>query len=78
LPELVGLADILHVQGLEDEEDLITSVQEHFGLGRLAVSTRQRFKAAITSVRDRPKAGALVRLRPLLLARRRAFRQKGH
>jgi hypothetical protein len=43
LPELVGLADILHVQGLKDEEDLITSMQEHFGLGRLAVSTRQRF-----------------------------------
>jgi hypothetical protein len=43
LPELAGLADILRVQGLEDEEDLIRGMQEHFRLGRLAVSTRQRF-----------------------------------
>jgi|SRR4051794_15608576 hypothetical protein len=47
LPELAGLADTLRTQGLEDEEDLIRGIQEHFGLGRLAVSTRQRFQAAI-------------------------------
>ena len=37
-------------QGLEDEEDLIRGIQEHFGLGRLAISTRQRFEAAIVSM----------------------------
>jgi very-short-patch-repair endonuclease len=47
LPELASLADTLRMQGLEDEEDLIRGIQEHFGLGRLAVSTRQRFRAAI-------------------------------
>jgi very-short-patch-repair endonuclease len=47
LPELAGLVDILRTHGLEDEEDLIRGIQEHFGLGRLAISTRQRFKAAI-------------------------------
>ena len=47
LPELAGLADVLRAQGLEDEEDLIRGIQEHFGLGRLAISTRQRFKAAV-------------------------------
>jgi hypothetical protein len=31
----------------EDEEDIIRGMQEHFGLGRLAVSTRQRFEAAV-------------------------------
>jgi hypothetical protein len=49
LPELAGLADFLRAQGLEDEEDLIRGMQEHFGLGRLAISTRQRFEAAIMS-----------------------------
>jgi Protein of unknown function (DUF3320) len=50
LPELAGLADLLlRVQGLEDDEDLIRGMQEHFGLGRLAISTRQRFEAAIAS-----------------------------
>jgi hypothetical protein len=47
LPELAGLADVLRAQGLEDEEDLIRGIQEHFGLGRLAISTRQRFEAAV-------------------------------
>lgn len=47
LPELAGLAELLRTQGLEDEEDLIRGIQEHFGLGRLAVSTRQRFEAAV-------------------------------
>jgi hypothetical protein len=47
LPELAGLADLLRTQGLEDDEDLIRGMQEHFGLGRLAISTRQRFEAAI-------------------------------
>ena len=49
LPELAGLADVLRKQGLEDNEDLIRGMQEHFGLGRLAISTRQRFDAAIIS-----------------------------
>jgi very-short-patch-repair endonuclease len=49
LPELAGLADLLRTQGLEDDEDLIRGMQEHFGLGRLAISTRQRFEAAIIS-----------------------------
>jgi hypothetical protein len=47
LPELAGLADVLRAQGLEDEEDLIRGIQEHFGLGRLAISTRHRFEAAV-------------------------------
>jgi hypothetical protein len=49
LPELAGLADFLRTQGLEEDEDLIRGIQEHFGLGRLAISTRQRFEAAILS-----------------------------
>jgi hypothetical protein len=49
LPELAGLADVLRTQGLEDDEDLIRGMQKHFGLGRLAISTRQRFEAAIMS-----------------------------
>jgi hypothetical protein len=49
LPELAGLADLLRTQGLDDDEDLIRGMQEHFGLGRLAISTRERFEAAIVS-----------------------------
>jgi hypothetical protein len=49
LPELAGLADFLRTQGLEEDEDLIRGMQEHFGLGRLAISTRQRFEAALIS-----------------------------
>ncbi|KRR22382.1 DUF3320 domain-containing protein [Bradyrhizobium retamae] len=49
LPELAGLADFLRTQGLEEDEDLIRGMQEHFGLGRLAISTRQRFEAATMS-----------------------------
>ena len=40
LPELASLADFLRTQGLEEDEDLIRGMQEHFGLGRLAISTR--------------------------------------
>jgi hypothetical protein len=47
VPELASLAVFLRTQGLEEDEDLIRSMQEHFGLGRLATSTRQRFEAAI-------------------------------
>jgi hypothetical protein len=50
LPELAGLVDILRSRGLEDNEELIRGMQDHFGLGRLAISTRQRFEAAINSV----------------------------
>jgi hypothetical protein len=39
----------LRTQGLEDDEDLIRGMQQQFGLGRLAISTRQRFEAAIIS-----------------------------
>ncbi|MEH2545593.1 hypothetical protein V1283_002238 [Bradyrhizobium sp. AZCC 2262] len=49
LPELAGLADVLRAQGLEEDEDLIRGMQEHFRLGRLAISTRQRFEAAIVA-----------------------------
>lgn len=46
LPELAGLAEILRAKGLEEEEEIIRGMQEHFGLGRLAASTRERFEAA--------------------------------
>lgn len=46
LPELAGLAAKLRSQGLEDAEEVIRGMQEHFGLGRLAASTRERFEAA--------------------------------
>ena len=32
--------------GLEEDEDIIRGMQEHFGLGLLAASTRERFEAA--------------------------------
>jgi hypothetical protein len=50
LAELAGLADILRSRGLEDDEDLIRGMQDHFDLGRLATSTRQRFEAAINPI----------------------------
>ena len=50
LAELASLADILRSRGLEEDEDLIRGMQDHFGLGRLATSMRQRFEAAINSV----------------------------
>ncbi|MDI4237762.1 DUF3320 domain-containing protein [Bradyrhizobium sp. Arg237L] len=46
LPELAGLAGLLRSRGLEENEDIIRGMQEHFGLGRLAASTRERFEAA--------------------------------
>ena len=52
LPELASLAYYLRAQGLEENEDLIRGMQEHFGLGRLATSTRQRFEAAIMALGD--------------------------
>jgi len=48
LPELAGLAAILRTTGLEEDEDIIRGMQEHFGLGRLAASTRERFEEAVT------------------------------
>jgi hypothetical protein len=48
LPELGNLEDFLRTQGVEENEDLIRGMQEHFGLGRL-ISTRQRIEAAIMS-----------------------------
>jgi hypothetical protein len=45
-PELAGLAEVLRKQRLEDEGDIIRGMQEHFGVGRLAISTRQRFETA--------------------------------
>jgi hypothetical protein len=48
LPELAGLANSLHAQGLEAEE-LVRGMQEHFKLGRLAATTRERFENAISA-----------------------------
>lgn len=49
LPELSGLAGMLRTTGLEEDEDIIRGMQEHFGLGRLAASTRERFEAAVAA-----------------------------
>lgn len=49
LPELAGLAEMLRTTGLEEHEDIIRGMQEHFGLGRLAASTRERFEAAVAA-----------------------------
>jgi very-short-patch-repair endonuclease len=46
LLELAALADILRAKGLEDSEEIVRGMQEHFGLARLAMSTRQRFELA--------------------------------
>ncbi len=48
VPELAGLARMLRSSGLEEDEDIIRGMQDHFGLGRLAASTRERFEAAVT------------------------------
>ena len=45
LPELAALADGLRASGLDDEE-VVRAMQEHFGVARLALSTRTRFEAA--------------------------------
>jgi hypothetical protein len=45
-PELAGLAEMLRTSGLEEDEDIIRGMQEHFALGRLKASTRERFEAA--------------------------------
>ena len=47
LPELASLAAQLRQKGFEGEE-LVREIQEHFRLGRLAASTRERFEAAIS------------------------------
>ncbi|SFM85555.1 Protein of unknown function [Bradyrhizobium sp. Rc3b] len=46
LPELASLAATLRS---EEDEDIIRGMQEHFGLGRLAASTRERFEAAVAT-----------------------------
>lgn len=46
LCELAGLANALRAKGFEDEE-IVRRMQEHFRLGRLAASTRERFEAAV-------------------------------
>jgi hypothetical protein len=46
LPELTDLAAQFVAVGLEREE-IVRAIQEHFHLGRLASSTRERFEAAI-------------------------------
>ena len=43
--------------GLEEDEDIIRGMQEHFGLGRLAASTRERFEAAATRASGSGRAG---------------------
>jgi very-short-patch-repair endonuclease len=47
LAELTGLVEILRSRGLEDEDEIVRGLQDHFGLGRLAASTRERFEAAV-------------------------------
>ncbi|OAF16597.1 hypothetical protein AYJ54_05375 [Bradyrhizobium centrolobii] len=49
LVELAGLVRMLRSTGLEEDEDIIRGMQEHFGLGRLAASTRERFEAAVAA-----------------------------
>lgn len=51
LPELAGLAEILRGQGL-DEREIVRGMQEHFRLGRLAASTRERFERALALAID--------------------------
>lgn len=46
LPELTHLAVRFVAIGLEREE-VVRAIQEHFNLGRLALSTRERFEAAV-------------------------------
>jgi hypothetical protein len=46
LPELASLASRLRDNGLEGE-GLVRAMQVHFNLARLAISTRERFEAAI-------------------------------
>jgi hypothetical protein len=46
LCELAGLARMLGAGGL-DAEEIVRGMQAHFGLGRLAGSTRERFEAAL-------------------------------
>jgi very-short-patch-repair endonuclease len=50
LCELAGLVRILSGRGLEDGE-IVRGMQEHFKLGRLAASTRERFEAATEAFR---------------------------
>ncbi|MGY3581970.1 very-short-patch-repair endonuclease [Bradyrhizobium sp. USDA 4341] len=47
LLELAGLVDVLRAKGFEEPEDIIRAMKEHFGLARLAMSTRQRFELAV-------------------------------
>jgi len=49
MPELAGLAEILRRGGLDEDEEIIRGMQEHFGLGRLAAPTRARFEAAVAT-----------------------------
>jgi hypothetical protein len=46
LCELAGLARTLGESGL-DPEEIVRAMQTHFGLGRLATPTRERFQAAL-------------------------------
>jgi very-short-patch-repair endonuclease len=47
LLELAGLAGQLRTGGLEEDEDIVRAMKDHFGLARLAMTTRQRFKVAV-------------------------------
>ncbi|MDF0522713.1 DUF3320 domain-containing protein [Bradyrhizobium yuanmingense] len=49
IPELAGLVGLLRSAGLEETEEIIRGMQEHFGLGRLAASTRERFESAVAA-----------------------------
>jgi len=34
-------------RGVEEEEDIVRAMKDHFGLARLAMPTRQRFEVAV-------------------------------
>ncbi|MDP2358159.1 MAG: DUF3320 domain-containing protein [Beijerinckiaceae bacterium] len=52
LPELASLAARLRSPGCDDE-GAVRRMQDHFGLGRLAAATRERFKAALQLLLER-------------------------
>ncbi|WP_292613267.1 DUF3320 domain-containing protein [Nitrobacter sp. 62-13] len=47
LLELAGLVDVLRTKGLDDSEEIVRAMKDHFGLARLAMPTRQRFELAV-------------------------------
>ena len=60
LPELASLAVLSSRDGIEGE-DLVRAMQEQFGLGRLANSTRARFESAIELGSQRTAGSEITR-----------------